>query len=243
LSVVAGMPGIFFAATILARVSLIALATAGAAGSPGYPIDCDKSDGPMKNTSTPSTLRMSSTLRMAASCSNCTQTSDCSLAAAVKSTIFAPSPQLSGRVPAANPRPAPEPNFTADTARRASSAVLTCETCTPMTPRSITLWISAFEFVCGRAMAVIPTASAAMAITSTSDSDSEPCSQSSSTQSKPAKPNISTICGDGNITEQPSAGCPASSLAFMRFGFIRPLRRQINPEFKVYAPRAFRKLT
>ena len=81
-----------------------------------------------------------------------------------------------------------------------------------------------------------------MAITSTSDSDSEPCSQSSSTQSKPAKPNISTICGDGNITEQPSAGCPASSLAFMRFGFIKPLRR-INPELSVYAPRSLRKLT
>jgi hypothetical protein len=31
---------------------------------------------------------------------------------------------------------------------------------------------------------------------------------------------ISTICGDGNITEQPSAGCPANIFAFIRLAFM-----------------------
>src|SRR6516225_1090769 len=41
-----------------------------------------------------------------------------------------------------------------------------------------------------------------------------------STQSKPAQPNISAIWGEGNITEQPSAGSPRAILSFTRLGFI-----------------------
>src|SRR5688572_26774107 len=77
-------------------------------------------------------------------------------------------------------------------------------------------------FVIGRAIAVMPQASAAIAISSTLSSVSVPCSQSSSTQSKPAAPIISTICGDGIITETPNTGSPARSFSFMRFFFISP---------------------
>lgn len=155
-------------------------------GVPGWPIDWERSDGPMKNTSMPGTARISSMLATAVSCSICTAMSDMAFCCSAKSGILAPSPQRSGRVPAASPRAAPEPNLTAETARRASSAEFTCGTCTPLTPRSITDWMSAASLLRGRAMAVMPDASAAMAISSTSARPMEPCSQSISTQSKPA---------------------------------------------------------
>ena len=41
-------------------VRSIAFATGSALGLPGYPIDCDRSDGPMKKTSMPSTFEISS---------------------------------------------------------------------------------------------------------------------------------------------------------------------------------------
>jgi hypothetical protein len=87
-------------------------------------------------------------------------------------------------------------------------------------------------FVAGRAIAVNPHASAAIAISSTLSSVSVPCSQSSSTQSKPNAPIISTICGDGIITDTPNAGSPAASLAFMRLGFISAvaLRKLGSPD-------------
>jgi hypothetical protein len=66
----------------------------------------------------------------------------------------------------------------------------------------------------------MPQASAAIAISSTLSSVSVPCSQSSSTQSKPAAPIISTICGEGIITDTPNTGSPARSFSFIRFGFI-----------------------
>ncbi len=115
---------------------------------------------------------------------------------------------------------APGPNLTEATARRASSAVFTCGTCTPITPRSMTLWMSLGELLRGRAIGVMPTASAAIAITSTSPRPMLPCSQSISTQSKPAWPSISTTCGEGNITEQPSAGSPRAIFSFMRLGLM-----------------------
>ena len=71
----------------------MALATGGAFGLPGKPMDCERSDGPMKNTSMPSTARIASMLRKAASCSSWTQTSDCALAAFTKSGMRAPRPQ------------------------------------------------------------------------------------------------------------------------------------------------------
>jgi hypothetical protein len=61
-------------------------------------------------------------------------------------------------------------------------------------------------FTVGRAMGVMPAASAAMAISSTLSGEREPCSQSRRTQSNPSRPTISTICGEGNITDTPSAG-------------------------------------
>src|SRR5215472_4824195 len=80
--------------------------------------------------------------------------------------------------------------------------------------------MSLAELVLGRAMGVMPAASQAIAISSTSLAEMLPCSQSMSTQSKPAHPNISTICGEGNMTEQPSAGSPRAILSFMRLAFI-----------------------
>ena len=74
--------------------------------------------------------------------------------------------------------------------------------------------------VAGRAIAVMPLASAAIAISSTLSSVSVPCSQSSSTQSKPNAPSISTICGEGIMTDTPNTGSPARSFSFMRFVFI-----------------------
>ena len=140
--------------------------------------------------------------------------------------------------PGASPPPARGPRRSRTsppmTARRASSAVLTCGTCTPMTPRSITLWISALEFVRGpRDGGDADGVGGDAPSPRRRHSDSEPCSQSSSTQSKPAWPSISTICGDGNITEQPSAGSPAAAAsAFMRFGFIDTVA---YPEFAARA--------
>ena len=75
--------------------------------------------------------------------------------------------------------------------------------------------------VFGRPIGVMPTASQAIAISSTSAGPMLPCSQSINTQSKPANPSISTTCGEGNITEQPSAGSPRAIFSFMRLGFIR----------------------
>jgi len=66
-----------------------------------------------------------------------------------------------------------------------------CGTCTPITPRSMTAWMSLGDLVLGRAMGVMPAASQAIAISSTSLAEMLPCSQSMSTQSKPAPPNIS----------------------------------------------------
>src|SRR5262249_8756119 len=80
--------------------------------------------------------------------------------------------------------------------------------------------MSLAELVLGRAMGVMPAASQAIAISSTSLAPMLPCSQSMSTQSKPAHPNISTICGEGNMTEQPGAGSPRAILPFMRLAFI-----------------------
>src|SRR5262249_38111695 len=74
--------------------------------------------------------------------------------------------------------------------------------------------------VLGRAMGVMPAASQAIAISSTSLAEMLPCSQSMSTQSNPAHPNISTICAGGEKTEQPSAGSPRAILSFMRLGLI-----------------------
>ena len=73
-------------------------------------------------------------------------------------------------------------------------------------------------------MGVMPTASHAIAISSTSAGPMLPCSQSISTQSKPAMPSISTICGEGNITEQPNAGSPRAIFSFMRLGFMAEAR-------------------
>ena len=69
----------------------------------------------------------------------------------------------------------------------------------------------------GRAIAVMPTASAAIDINSISAGPMEPCSQSSSTQSKPAWPTISTICGEGNMIDTPKAGSPRAIFSFIRF--------------------------
>jgi hypothetical protein len=72
----------------------------------------------------------------------------------------------------------------------------------------------------GRAIAVMPQASAAIAISSTLSRVRVPCSQSSSTQWKPAAPIISTICGEGIITETPNTGSPARSFSFIWLRFI-----------------------
>ena len=50
----------------------------------------------------------------------------------------------------------------------------------------MTPWMSLAELVLGRAMGVMPAASQAIAISSTSAGPMLPCSQSMSTQSKPA---------------------------------------------------------
>ena len=84
----------------------------------------------------------------------------------------------------------------------------------------MTPWMSLAELVFGRAIGVMPTASQAIAISSMSAGPMLPCSQSIRTQSKPAMPSISTICGEGNITEQPSAASPRAIFSFMRLGFI-----------------------
>ena len=66
----------------------------------------------------------------------------------------------------------------------------------------------------------MPLASADIAISSTLSMVRVPCSQSSSTQSKPAAATISTICGDGIITETPNTGSPARSFSFILFRFM-----------------------
>ena len=71
-------------------------------------------------------------------------------------------------------------------------------------------------------MGVTPAVSAAMTMSSTLSSEMEPCSQSMRIQSKPSRPTMSTTWGDGNMTETPNAGCPESSLLFMRLGIIAP---------------------
>ena len=65
-------------------------------------------------------------------------------------------------------------------------------------------------------MGVMPAVSAAMTINSTLSREIDPCSQSIRTQSKPSRPTMSTMCGDGNMTETPNAGSPDRSLRFMR---------------------------
>ena len=61
---------------------------------------------------------------------------------------------------------------------------------------------------------------AAIAITSTSAADSEPCSQTSSTTSKPAEPDTTTSRRHGNTPEQTRAHSPAQSAADLRVGFL-----------------------
>src|SRR5215831_8032154 len=84
-------------------------------------------------------------------CSSSTQRSECALAAlansATKSVMGAPMPHAFGRVPAANPRRAPGPNLTPAMDRRASSPVLMCGICTPITPGSMTDWMSLAQLV------------------------------------------------------------------------------------------------
>ncbi len=63
--------------------------------------------------------------------------------------------------------------------------------------------MSSGELRAGRAMGVMPAASAAMASSSTLSGECVPCSQSISTQSKPSPASISTSCGEGIITETP----------------------------------------
>ena len=161
----------------------------------------------------PGTSKISSTFGSASACSICTMTRLERLAHSVKIGPPPEKPHLSGRVPCASPRSDLGPNLTEATARRASSAVLMCGTCTPATPRSMMRAISSGALLWGRPIAVIPLASAAMAMTSTSERDKLPCSQSSSTQSKPACASISTSWGQGNMIEQPNAGLPRCSFS------------------------------
>lgn len=60
--------------------------------------------------------------------------------------------------------------------------------------------------VAGRAIGVMPLASAAITISSTLSREIVPCSQSINTHSNPSRPIMSTICGDGIITDTPNAG-------------------------------------
>ena len=76
----------------------------------------------------------------------------------------------------------------------------------------------------GLAMGVTPAVSAAMTMSSTLSTEIDPCSQSISTQSKPSRPTMSTMCGDGNMIETPNAGSPTRSFCFMRFGFMVSIR-------------------
>ncbi len=82
-------------------------------------------------------------------------------------------------------------------------------------PRSMAAVMSALELLGGRTIGVIPTASAAMIMSSAVSSVMVPCSISISTQSKPAWPAISTICGDGIMMEHPKAGSPAVNIALI----------------------------
>jgi hypothetical protein len=97
---------------------------------------------------------------------------------------------------------------------------MTCGTCTPAAPQSISSTISWCALVRGRTIGVMPLASAAMIISSADSRVMVPCSQSISTQSNPAPAAISTSCGEGIITDMPSAGCPAASFAFIALGRI-----------------------
>jgi hypothetical protein len=81
--------------------------------------------------------------------------------------------------------------------------------------------MSALRLLRGLAIGVMPLASAAMIINSAVSKPMVPCSKSISTQSNPACAAISTICGDGIMIEQPSAGSPARSIDFSRFIFMR----------------------
>ena len=47
---------------MVAKTVSMAWRTSGASGRPGYPRDCERSDGPTKKTSTPGTCTISSTL-------------------------------------------------------------------------------------------------------------------------------------------------------------------------------------
>ena len=67
----------------------------------------------------------------------------------------------------------------------------------------------------------MPASSASIAMVAMLSVDLEPCSQSIMTQSKPRLPTISTICGEGNITDTPKAGSPAFSFSFNLFAITR----------------------
>ena len=93
-----------------------------------------------------------------------------------------------------------------------------------MTPRSMSCPIASNPLTGGLAMGVTPAVSAAMTMSSTLSIPIDPCSQSMSTQSKPSRPTMSTIWGDGIMTETPNAGSPDRSLRFMRLVVIVGIR-------------------
>ena len=70
-------------------------------------------------------------------------------------------------------------------------------------------------------MGVMPLDSAAITIVCNVSGEMAPCSKSISTHRTRVAPNaISTICGDGIITERPNTGCPAANFSFILLGSI-----------------------
>src|SRR3989442_97831 len=93
----------------------------------------------------------------------------------------------------------PGPYFTASTAARASSAVLTWGTCTPHAPRSRNGAMISALFPTGRTIGAMPLSSAATMQASAVSTVMEPCSLSSRIQSNPRWPSISTTGGEGKV--------------------------------------------
>src|SRR6266850_434239 len=103
------------------------------------------------------------------------------------------------------------PYFTASTAARASSAVLTWGTCTPQAPRSRNGAMISGLLPTGRTIGAMPASSAAVMQASAVSTVIEPCSLSSRIQSKPRCPSISTTGGEGKVHMTPKAAWPAYS--------------------------------
>src|SRR6267142_1476872 len=101
--------------------------------------------------------------------------------------------------------------FTASTAARASSAVLTWGTCTPQAPRSRNGAMISGLLPTGRTIGAMPASSAAVMQASAVSTVIEPCSLSSRIQSKPRCPSISTTGGEGKVHMTPKAAWPAYS--------------------------------